>query len=387
MKKTFEQLIDEAKSVSLSVAEKETLKRNIFEQIQSSSKPLKISETFNFLIFTRTHLAASALVLLFVLVGATSAFAERALPGGLLYPLKTGVNEEVRGWFAFSGQAEAEFEIDLAHRRLEEIEKMTDSSSLTDEKKNKAEEQFVLHTEKAERSILSGSSEGEKEGKGDDSASLTAAEQESPARSEFSLKVSQEAAQSDVVSKESAEELLKDVKSKIELLGKILKSKKQVPGESRIEARLFLLKAERMFVDGKVKFSEKDYGSAAVELTKALQAIENILQSPDLNLRTIFEMKLKAESDSSDEKNPSDDFTQIKSGDSFVDVKLRSDGTIDDDQSGSDTEASGEVRGANSQVEFEGDEPKQEDRRNDRGEDGDEDKNRIEIRGEVQIGI
>jgi hypothetical protein len=50
--------------------------------------------------------------------------AEHSLPGDALYPVKVGVNEKVKGFFAFSDEKQASFEATLVAERLEEAEKL-----------------------------------------------------------------------------------------------------------------------------------------------------------------------------------------------------------------------------------------------------------------------
>src|SRR5262245_60533234 len=69
-----------------------------------------------------------ALALLFT--GGVSFAAEKTVPGDLLYPVKVGVNEEVRGWVALSDHAKASWDARVASRRLEEAEELAARTEL-----------------------------------------------------------------------------------------------------------------------------------------------------------------------------------------------------------------------------------------------------------------
>lgn len=60
-----------------------------------------------------------------IVSGSLSAFAQESLPGDILYPVKTNVNEKIKIAFAFTPKAKAITEAVLATKRLEEVEKLT----------------------------------------------------------------------------------------------------------------------------------------------------------------------------------------------------------------------------------------------------------------------
>lgn len=71
--------------------------------------------------FKLTTMPIAIFVTLLISVGTTVA-AEQALPGDILYPVKTGVNEEVFGAFAIGANAKAEHEAAVLAERLAEAE-------------------------------------------------------------------------------------------------------------------------------------------------------------------------------------------------------------------------------------------------------------------------
>ena len=80
--------------------------------------------------------------------------AEQSLPGDALYPIKTGVNETVQGWFALSAEAEAEHQANLAIRRLGEAEELKADGRLDAEIKSELEAEFREHAKATDDSSL-----------------------------------------------------------------------------------------------------------------------------------------------------------------------------------------------------------------------------------------
>lgn len=79
----------------------------------------------------RSRKSISAIVITSVLVGgATSFAAENTVPGDILYPVKTNVNEVVRGALAVTPQAKAAWDVELVNRRLGEMEKIAQNDTI-----------------------------------------------------------------------------------------------------------------------------------------------------------------------------------------------------------------------------------------------------------------
>ncbi|MDP3953781.1 MAG: DUF5667 domain-containing protein [bacterium] len=68
------------------------------------------------------------LALMLTFTGGTALAANGSLPGDFLYPVKVNFNEKVRGALAFSGEAEANFQSEMAARRLEEFQELAAST-------------------------------------------------------------------------------------------------------------------------------------------------------------------------------------------------------------------------------------------------------------------
>ena len=94
-------------------------------------------------------------LLLIIFVGTGTSFAaEGTLPGDALYPIKIHVNEPLKQKLAFTPQAQAQVEIELASRRLTEGEKLAQQGNLTPVVQATLETEFLAHSEKAQEHII-----------------------------------------------------------------------------------------------------------------------------------------------------------------------------------------------------------------------------------------
>ncbi len=93
-------------------------------------------------------------VLAAVIAGGGASFAAQlALPGDALYPVKVGFNEKISAAFHFSPEAKANYEVDLAARRLEEVTQLASQRKISGEEKNDIESRFQSHAEKIKSKI------------------------------------------------------------------------------------------------------------------------------------------------------------------------------------------------------------------------------------------
>jgi len=125
--KTFtEQFNTEAKHVRLSSAERSRIQAALMRAMEA--RAAVPSPFFMSPVFFRAMVAAA--IVLFV--GGGSAYAAQgALPGDLLYSIKTGVNEPIEGALAFSAPAKAKWHADVAVTRLAEAEALAQKGTLT----------------------------------------------------------------------------------------------------------------------------------------------------------------------------------------------------------------------------------------------------------------
>ncbi len=97
---------------------------------------------------------------LLLLGGGTAFAAEQALPDEALYPIKLQVNERVRATFTPTSEGKAKWEVRVAERRLEEIEKLAAEKKLTAETQAQVETTFDLQTKLIQEKIARLKAEG-----------------------------------------------------------------------------------------------------------------------------------------------------------------------------------------------------------------------------------
>lgn len=129
MKNTFKHIIKEAKRLTLQKEEKSQIRETLLSYMQEH--PVRDDEIIRHQ-YQRPNIWGSmflkpafvALSLILIVGGGTGYAAERALPGDLLFSVKVHVNEEVNGFFAYSEEAKADWQIQRVERRLKETEKL-----------------------------------------------------------------------------------------------------------------------------------------------------------------------------------------------------------------------------------------------------------------------
>ena len=112
------------------------------------------------------------LILTLMIGGGFSAAAENSLPKDVLYPVKIEVNEKVRGWFATSPEAEAQWQTTLMERRLQESEKLAAEGQLDADTQADLESDFEVHAQKAREGIDQIDNDNEVEARADISSRL-----------------------------------------------------------------------------------------------------------------------------------------------------------------------------------------------------------------------
>ncbi len=133
-----------SKHPSLSKEEKETTRANILKFMQahpfdgvSFEQPKQRATLAGYFGSPFGRKLSYSLASLLIIFGSTSGVAlaaQNSLPGDLLYPMKTQVNEKVLGWAMTSQEAKVNYEIGLVQLRLEEIEKISVQNKLDDKK-------------------------------------------------------------------------------------------------------------------------------------------------------------------------------------------------------------------------------------------------------------
>ncbi len=154
MEKEIEHIMNKTKQESLSLRERELLRSAVTSFVKEHPIPARVfakptPSPFSFEFFVRRHSVFAAAVLVFFLSGTTSVFADKSLPGDVLYPVKTSVNEKVLGWFATSQESRAEWQLSLADRRLQEMQELSKSEKITSDVRDALEEKIESYTELA----------------------------------------------------------------------------------------------------------------------------------------------------------------------------------------------------------------------------------------------
>jgi len=157
MEKELKDIFDKAKNITLENAEKANIKRILTthaEQIPVRKHGLvRLNKQRSQKYALRLKTMPIALTLILLLSGGTAVAAEGSLPGDFLYPVKTEVNEGVRGWFAVGSEAKAGLHADIAARRLEEAEDLAARGELTEEFRARLESRFEERVELFEAKI------------------------------------------------------------------------------------------------------------------------------------------------------------------------------------------------------------------------------------------
>ncbi|PIR82346.1 hypothetical protein COU20_02890 [Candidatus Kaiserbacteria bacterium CG10_big_fil_rev_8_21_14_0_10_59_10] len=141
---TFEALIKEAaREPSLSAKERERMAYTLTEYMRHKplshtsaifqEEPHREARAYAWIPSLKRPAAVLSILGLFALSGGVSYAAEEALPGDLLYAVKTGVNEPIRGALALSSSAAALWQMRLVERRIEEAAALAAAGRLNEE--------------------------------------------------------------------------------------------------------------------------------------------------------------------------------------------------------------------------------------------------------------
>lgn len=121
---------------------------------QREEKPTLWSRFFGTHFFLRAPATvALSLVILLTFSGSISYAAESSLPGDLLYPIKTEINEKVVGIFKWNSEAKAEWELWQMQRRLGEAEMLAEKGELNVETRVELEEKVNFKVERMEEHL------------------------------------------------------------------------------------------------------------------------------------------------------------------------------------------------------------------------------------------
>ena len=156
MFKDFKQLSEESKKVGLSRNEKADvqsalvsfMKNNPTQTPGGTHQHWRKRHFLGFYPPTLSRTAPAIFILILIFGGGVSFAAEGSLPGSVLYPIKVGVNEEVRAVLTLSEENKARWDAERAKRRLEEAEVLASRGKL--DKQTAADINIRLETHTSE---------------------------------------------------------------------------------------------------------------------------------------------------------------------------------------------------------------------------------------------
>ncbi|MBX4201180.1 hypothetical protein KW786_03600 [Candidatus Parcubacteria bacterium] len=151
----IEELFQKANNIKLDETRKAVMHQEISEFIKKnplSPAGMKLPR-FLFIrnaVFQRPAMAFASMMILLV-AGSVATFvkADSALPGDFFYPAKLGINDKVKQVLAFSDEAKLKVNIDLAERRLQEIEQVAVKNQISESDQDRVRENLKDHASRA----------------------------------------------------------------------------------------------------------------------------------------------------------------------------------------------------------------------------------------------
>jgi hypothetical protein len=154
MKHPLNNLRDAAEHIRLSDQEKSLVRAHLVKMVRLSeaqARPKQPVATPYFFFFSFQRLAMPMAVLLIVALGGTTTYAAQgSLPGGVLYPVKIYVNENIQEALAVSEKAKVSFHTSVAEERLMEAEALASEGKLDAQTSSNIEANFNDHVAKAD---------------------------------------------------------------------------------------------------------------------------------------------------------------------------------------------------------------------------------------------
>lgn len=145
-------LQNEAQKIRLTSREKQMIRARIFEMADTSQRTasarVRVHSSYSW--FSLRFAVPTAALLIVAMGGGTAYAAQGALPGDLLYSVKTNVNESVAGALAFSNEAKVSFHTSVAQTRLQEAETLASQNKLDNNVTDQIEANFEGHVARAD---------------------------------------------------------------------------------------------------------------------------------------------------------------------------------------------------------------------------------------------
>jgi hypothetical protein len=163
MRNLLKQFKKGSREVRLTVEEKSAMRQALVQfarenpiiHTSQAKNSRAVVSPYSFMRKARGFKILSATVIGGILIGGTVSFAaEGSLPGNVLYPVKTELNERVRSVVAVTPQAKADWDIKLVERRLSEVKEVGLLETVPLETKEVARANVKKYTERAQKRIV-----------------------------------------------------------------------------------------------------------------------------------------------------------------------------------------------------------------------------------------
>ena len=152
MDKELENFIKQARDIKMTPHEKALLGSKLASLPIPSPVPIVRSPYLTKSHFWTLGKALVAACLIVIIGGGSLSYAaESALPGDLLYPIKTNINEEVISATKFKPADKVAWQEKRVERRLKELEALTRKHDLNDRAKNQIEKNLEKHRKNIEK--------------------------------------------------------------------------------------------------------------------------------------------------------------------------------------------------------------------------------------------
>lgn len=266
------------KKIRLTQDEKMSARTNIISHMEknpigdSASFLTRISQIFMPTQHRKAFIAIYIIVLVFGGSTGTAFAAEASLPGDLLYPIKTNVNEEIRSRLTFGKQSQAEWEAKRIQKRLGEIKELEQKGTLNANQIEKIKARIEKQTEKAKEKIEALKTSGDSENAERIIEKLETSLQE---HEKVLEKLNDENASTQEIKetvrdlkvitfpKQAAENKLENANKKIENVQKFIeKNRDKMPEESLKQAQEKLTEVEQKIQEGTAAVTSKNFKSA-----------------------------------------------------------------------------------------------------------------------------
>lgn len=166
MKRFSQQFKKQSESIRMRASEKHALEQRLLSYMEYHPLPKEVavkkekpaaagivSEPFRVFKFNPWYLRGAASTFAIFFVVAIPIYAEKAVPGDTLYPVKIQFNEEIRSGLALSPYAKVAWETERVERRITEARLLADEGKLTEEAETQVAEAVKTHTDTAQREI------------------------------------------------------------------------------------------------------------------------------------------------------------------------------------------------------------------------------------------